>query len=36
VGQNLCSPLTIEIHHFSPVSSILSSQVYLTPPNHPS
>jgi hypothetical protein len=36
VGQNLCSPLTIEIHNFSPVSSILSSQVYLTPPNHPS
>ena len=36
VGQNLCSPLTIEIHPFSPVSSILSSQVYLTPLDHPS
>ncbi len=36
LGENLFSLPTLEIHHFLSISSALSSQVYLTPPEHPS
>ena len=36
LGKNLFPPPALEIHHFFPIPSTLSSQVYLTPPNHPS
>lgn len=36
VSEGLFLPLVLEIHHFLPILSSLSSQVYLTPPEHPS
>lgn len=36
LGENLFSPPALEIHHFFPIPSTLSSQVYLTPLDHPS
>jgi len=36
MGKSLFPPPALEIHHFFPIPSTLSSQVYLTPPNHPS
>jgi hypothetical protein len=36
VAENLFSSPTMEIHHFLSIPSALSSQVYLTPPDHPS
>jgi len=36
MGKNLLPPPALEIHHFFPIPSTLSSQVYLTPPDHPS
>ena len=36
LGKNLFPPPVPEIHHFFPILSTLSSQIYLTPPNHPS
>jgi hypothetical protein len=35
-AQNLFSSPTVEIHHFLLIPSALSSQIYLTPPDHPS
>jgi hypothetical protein len=35
-AENLFSSPTMEIHHFLSIPSALSSQVYLTPPDHPS
>jgi len=36
MGKSLFPPPALEIHHFSPTLSILSSQIYLTPLDHPS
>ncbi len=36
MGKSLFPPPALEIHHFSPTLSILSSQIYLTPSDHPS
>jgi len=36
MGKSLFPPPALEIHHFFPIPSTLSSQVYLTPPDHPS
>jgi len=36
MGTSLFPPPALEIHHFFPIPSTLSSQVYLTPPDHPS
>lgn len=36
MGKNLFPPPALEIHHFFPILSTLSSQIYLTPPDHPS
>ena len=36
MGRNLFPPPALEIHHFFPILSTLSSQIYLTPPDHPS
>jgi len=36
LGKNLFPPPALEIHCFLPISLTLSSQVYLTPPEHPS
>jgi len=36
LGENLFSPPILEIHHFLSILSAVSSQVYLTPPEHPS
>lgn len=35
-AKNLLSLPTLKIHRFLPIPSALSSQIYLTPPNHPS
>jgi hypothetical protein len=35
LGNNLFPPPALEIHHFFPILSTLSSQVYLTLPDHP-
>jgi hypothetical protein len=35
-AKNLNSLPTLEIHHFLSISTALSSQIYLTPPEHPS
>ena len=36
MGKRLFPPPALEIHHFFPILSTLSSQIYLTPPDHPS
>jgi hypothetical protein len=36
MGKSLFPPPALEIHHFFPILSTLSSQVYLTPLDHPS
>jgi hypothetical protein len=36
LGENLFPPPCVEIYPFSTTLSTLSSQVYLTPPDHPS
>ena len=36
LGETLFSPPTLEIHHLLSKPSPLSSQIYLTPPDHPS
>ena len=36
LGKSLFPPPALEIHHFSQIPSTLSSQVYITPPDHPS
>ena len=36
MGKSLFPPPALKIHHFFPIPSTLSSQVYLTPPDHPS
>ncbi len=36
LSEILFVPPVLEIHHFLSIPSILSSQVYLTPPEHPS
>lgn len=36
LGETLFSPPMLEIHHFWSKPSALSSQIYLTPPDHPS
>jgi len=36
MGKSLFPPPAQQIHHFSPTLSILSSQIYLIPPDHPS
>jgi len=36
MGKNLFAPPALEIHRLFPIPSTLSSQVYLTPPDHPS
>jgi hypothetical protein len=36
LGKNLFPPPVLEIHHFLSIPLTLSSQVYLTPPEHPS
>jgi len=36
LGENLFPPPVLEIHHFLLIPPNLSSQVYLTPPEHPS
>jgi len=36
MGKSLFPPPALEIHHFFPILSTLSSQIYLTPPDHPS
>ncbi len=36
MGKSLFPSPALEIHHFLPISLTLSSQVYLTPPDHPS
>ena len=36
LGKSLLPPPVLEIHHFFPIPSTLSSQVYITPPDHPS
>ncbi len=35
-AESLLSLPTLKIHRFLPIPSALSSQIYLTPPNHPS
>jgi hypothetical protein len=35
-AENLFSSPTMEIYHFLSIPSALSSQIYLTPPDHPS
>jgi len=36
LGKSLFPPPVLEIHHFFQIPSTLSSQVYITPPDHPS
>jgi len=36
LGKSLLPPPVLEIHHFFQIPSTLSSQVYITPPDHPS
>ena len=36
LGENLFSPPALEIHYFLSMPYMLSSQIYLTPPEHPS
>ena len=36
MGKSLFPPPALEIHHFFPIPSTLSSQVYITPLDHPS
>jgi hypothetical protein len=36
MGKSLFPPPALEIHHFFPIPSTLSSQVYLTPPDYSS
>ena len=36
IGKSLFPPPALKIHHFLPIPSNLFSQVYLTPPDHPS
>jgi hypothetical protein len=36
LGKSLFPPPVLEIHHFFQIPSTLSSQIYLTPPDHPS
>ena len=36
LGKSLFPPPVLEIHHFSQIPSTLSSQVYITPLDHPS
>jgi hypothetical protein len=36
MGKSLFPPPALEIHYFFPIPSTLSSQIYLTPPDHPS
>jgi hypothetical protein len=36
VAENIFSLPLLEVHHFLSIPSALSSQVYLTPPDHPS
>ena len=36
LGENLFSPPALKICHFAAIPTTLSSQVYLTPPEHPS
>jgi hypothetical protein len=36
IGKSLFPPPALKIHHFFPIPSVLSSQVYLTPTDHPS
>lgn len=36
MGKSLFPPPALGIHHFFPILSTLSSQIYLTPPDHPS
>lgn len=36
LGKSLLPPPVLEIHHFFQIPSTLSSQAYITPPDHPS
>ena len=36
IGKSLFPPPALKIHHFFQIPSTLSSQIYLTPPDHPS